>query len=50
MFAAPNRRMAITCGWDGMTTIVGILLSMAAAYAAAKFNNIMDVSSWCLLS
>ena len=25
------------------TTVVGILLSMGAAYAAAKFNNIMDV-------
>jgi SSS family solute:Na+ symporter len=30
--------------WMGrMTTIVGILLSMGAAYFAAKFNNIMDV-------
>jgi SSS family solute:Na+ symporter len=26
-----------------LTTVVGILLSMAAAYAAASFNNIMDV-------
>ena len=25
------------------TTVVGILASMAAAYAAAKFNNIMDI-------
>ena len=29
-------------GWDGMSTVFGILLSIGAAYAATRFNNIMD--------
>jgi solute:Na+ symporter, SSS family len=41
-YIAPNRSDAHYLWVGRVTTVAGILLSIAAAYAAASFNNIMD--------
>jgi SSS family solute:Na+ symporter len=41
-YIAPNRSDQHYLWVGRVTTVVGILLSIAAAYAAAEFNNIMD--------
>ncbi len=41
-YIAPNRSDAHYLWMGRMATIFGILVSIAAAYVAAKFNNIMD--------
>jgi SSS family solute:Na+ symporter len=41
-YLAPNRSDTHYLWVGRLTTVVGILLSIAAAYAAASFNNIMD--------
>jgi SSS family solute:Na+ symporter len=41
-YIAPNRSDTHYLWVGRVTTVVGILLSIAAAYAAASFNNIMD--------
>jgi solute:Na+ symporter, SSS family len=41
-YIAPNRSDTHYLWVGRLTTVVGILLSIAAAYAAASFNNIMD--------
>ena len=40
---ARTDRPRTTSGWATLATVVGILLSVAAAYAATQFNNIMDM-------